>query len=544
MGLRLEAQRGTALDALPSIVAASVALGALSAGGPLSRRERQLVDSAPPPPDEEVDDLARQIRSGADPLGDALCAARSIDNRRRMGSFYTPLPIVRSMVTWAVQRGLGRFVDAGCGSGRFSAQATLHDPDLQIVAIDTDPVATLACRATLRVIGAKRAQVVNGDYTTIRLEAVPLPTAFVGNPPYVRHHDLSPQRKRWARRTAMALEIPWSGLAGLHAMFFLATLRHGREGDVGCFITSAEWLDVGYGKGLRAALLDGLGGLGMHRLDPEATTFRDAMATAVVTCFQVGASPRTIRIRNLRSPDALGKLDVGGRLISRSRFEGNKRWTPLFAPSGHKPSGSNIRLGDVVKVSRGAVTGHNKFFVLTEDEAATLGLVPYTVPVVAAAKDVFDAEGILRERSTNQVLLDPPRTLDLTAPTHAALRRYLRDGERMGVRERYICRHRTPWWHVGAKHPPLLATYMARQPPAFALNPDRLAILNVLHGLFPREDLDPDILLGLVHYLNAHREGFRGSGRVYQGGLEKFEPREMEELAIPPLEELARYPRG
>jgi hypothetical protein len=74
---------------------------------------------------------------------------------------------------------------------------------------------------------------------------------------------------------------------------------------------------------------------------------------------------------------------------------------------------------------------------------------------------------------------------------------------------------------------------MARRAPAFALNPDGLALLNIGHGLWPVADLDTSELANLVDHLNAARNGFIGGGRTYHGGLEKFEPREMENLVIP-----------
>jgi len=73
---------------------------------------------------------------------------------------------------------------------------------------------------------------------------------------------------------------------------------------------------------------------------------------------------------------------------------------------------------------------------------------------------------------------------------------------------------------------------MARQAPVFALNPDGLHILNVLHGIYPLKPLSDDQLLDLVTELNALRETYRGRGRTYLGGLEKFEPREMERLSL------------
>jgi len=53
-----------------------------------------------------------------------------------------------------------------------------------------------------------------------------VPTLFLGNPPYVRHHHIAAKGKDWLRRAAREQGLPASGLAGLHAHFFLATARH------------------------------------------------------------------------------------------------------------------------------------------------------------------------------------------------------------------------------------------------------------------------------------------------------------------------------
>ena len=63
-----------------------------------------------------------------------------------------------------------------------------------------------------------------------------------------------------------------------------------------------------------------------------------------------------------------------------------------------------------------------------------------------------------------------------------------------------------------------------------------MAVLNVLHGLYPRAPLQAADLTAIVGYLNRNRDALRGLGRVYHGGLEKFEPSEMEAIRIPRLE--------
>ncbi len=441
------------------------------------------------------------------------------------------------MVDWALAQNPSRVIDAGCGSGRFSAEIIRRQPGLSVVAVDIDPLATLICRASLAALGAENVRVLNADYTTLDLPPIRDRTAFVGNPPYVRHHDLTAEQKAWAKSAARALGLTMSGLAGLHAYFFLATLRHAREGDVGCFITSAEWLDVGYGRAVRSALVDGLGGVSLHRLDPTSATFDDAMATAVITCFAPGKRSSLVRLRTVESAAELGDLRSGAQfVVARSQLRQATRWTPLFRPRRPVRDDGLVPLGQLVRVSRGAVTGANSFFVLDPEAADRTGLARYTTPTLARAREVLTADGVVRASPTRRLLLDPPQDIDLRAPDHRHLREYLARGEATGVADTYICQHRSPWWHVRAKAPPIVATYMARQPPAFALNPDRLAILNVLHGLFPRVALDDEQLRGLVGYLNTHRTQLRGAGRTYQGGLEKFEPREMEALLVPPPE--------
>ena len=529
------------LVSLRHIVAASLAMGADSFGGSLSSHERRLIDRCSGTRVGSVEGLQKQILEGLDPLGNALCIIRPIHTRRKMGTFYTPQPIVRGMVQWALSDNPARLVDPGCGSGRFAAEAIRNNRALRIVAVDIDPLATLVCRANLAVLRAKNATVVNADYTGFALARTRERTAFVSNPPYVRHHDLSRKQKAWAKAVAGRLALPFSGLAGLHVHFLLAALLQAQDGDIGCFITSAEWLDINYGKLMREAFVNGMGGVSLHLIDRSSVTFEDAMSTAAISCFEIGKRATTVRLGCLASAGRVADLHKG-KLVVTSLLQNTSRWSPLFlARRRREVDRTLVPLGSVVRVSRGIATGANKYFVLERARAKCLGLEPYTVSALTRAKYVLDSDGVVRDDQTYRLLLAPRRTVDPRTREHGALRTYLNEGEDAGISNAYLCRHRTPWWFLDPKIPPIVATYMTRQGPAFALNPDGLAILNVLHGFFPKIALDDEQLAGLVRYLNSHRNEFRGLGRTYQGGLEKFEPREMEALLVPPPDKLRDY---
>lgn len=503
----------------------------------MSPAEQDLVRRSMQAP--ETSPLAREqtaglIRQGADPLGDRLCNVRPADVRRTSGAFYTPRAIVDPMVTWVLGRKPGRLVDPGCGSGRFATAALRLDPKLEIVAIDLDPVATILTRAVLAVLGCRDATVLQTDYTTVKLPGSAGRTAFIGNPPYVRHHDLPPSAKSWIITTGKQLGHRASGLAGLHAHFFVATAVMATDGDVGCFVTSSEWLDVRYGSVVRHLLVNGLGGQSLHLVNPTAAAFNDAQTTAVITCFEKGTRNRRLTINVVQRTS---ELDLeGGDAVQRERFAGSNRWTEILRSVASPMVEGMVPLGQIARVSRGAVTGGNSFFVMTRERARQLRIEEWCSPAITDAREILDADGVVHDHPGRKVVLNLPR--DLGRDRHPLLDTYLKTGETAAdgdvpLAMRYICAHRTPWWCLGRQEPPpVVASYMARRPPAFALNPDRLLVINIAHCIYPRRAMSREQLHSLVSELNRARASFRGKGRTYQGGLEKFEPREMEALLL------------
>jgi len=520
------------LDSLDALVSAALQLGAESVPG-WSDDERALVTgvshvSVP------TDVLREQIVSGADPLGDAYCHIRNGEQRRSLGQTYTPPAIVSSMLEWAANEVTpARVVDPGSGSGRFTVAAGHRFPMAQLVASDVDPIATLMTRGSLAAAGfAKRSTVLLLDYRVLDHGPVEGRTLYIGNPPYVRHHQIEQEWKRWLLQTAAARGHVASGLAGLHVHFFLATVEHGAPGDVGAFITSAEWLDVNYGSLVRQLLLDGLGGLGVHVLDPDAAPFADVATTGVITTFRLGSRPKSMKLRRVKTVDDLGALE-GGRPVSRERLAEAKRWTPLIRVTPKLPEGW-IELGELCRVHRGAVTGANNVWVTRPDET---DLPPEVLfPSVTRARELFAAGATLQEASHLRCVIDLPADLDVfDAGTRKVVDRFLRQAKKHGVHDGYIARSRRVWWKVGLRNPaPILATYMARRPPAFVRNLADARHINIAHGLYPRIPMSDAVLDTLASALRS--SVVVGQGRTYAGGLTKFEPREMERVPVPSLE--------
>jgi hypothetical protein len=516
----------------PSLIGLALALGARSVGG-WSSKEIEVAKSASRVRSTVSDRVRAEIESGNDPLGEIFCALRTPVERREDGATYTPKPIVAAMTRWARQNTKpGRVVDAGAGSGRFLVSAGRVFKHADLLGVEIDPVAAIVARGHLAAAGlADRARVQLADYRELALDASALPTLFIGNPPYVRHHRITPEWKKWLTARAAEQGLSASQLAGLHVYFFLATAGLMKPGDAGVFITASEWLDVNYGKLVRSLFLTALGGEAIHLIEPTALPFTDAATTAVITCFKAGSTSKSVSVRTVADTAALGTLE-GGRLVRRERLEAARRWTPLMRAPRKVPEGF-IELGELFTVHRGQVTGANRVWI----EGAHSRDLPDSVlfASVTKARELLKAGRELADGSTLRRVIDLPIDLDVFGTTERkTIDRFLKIARSMGGDKGYIAEHRKAWWSIGLRQPaPILTTYMARRAPAFVLNRADARHINIAHGIYPRQQLSANVLEALAQHLNVYVS--TRDGRTDAGGLTKFEPKEVERLLIPDL---------
>ena len=501
---------------------------------PVSKQSGRLAFETPV--EQLAKDAVRQILAGYDPLGTAYCRIHSPQARRASGQTFTPLKPVESMFAWAIDQSceISRIVDPGAGSGRYTLYGLRRFANARAVAIERDPDVALILRANAVALGVEsRLDVIVADYREVSLPPIPGRTLFIGNPPYVRHHDIAPDWKHWYSSSLQALGHASSQLAGLHLHFFLKTLELARPGDLGCFVTAAEWLDVKYGQALRDLLTNGLGGKAVAVMSPELAVFEDAMVSAAVTCFAPHSSQEKLsfqQIENMRELQSLGR----GRPVERQTARREKTWS-ILVRNGHRdrPSGQ-IELGEVFKVHRGQVTGLNRVWV--HGPASPTLPNRFLFPCITDARDITTARGhLIDSPDTLKSVVDLPENLDgLKLEDRAQVDRFLEWAKVQGADKTYIARHRNPWWRVRLKvAAPIVVTYMGRRPPVFGRNVACARLINIAHGLYPRDDagMDEDYLRALVGWLNTNVS--QESGRSYAGGLTKFEPSEVMRLYIP-----------
>ncbi len=369
------------------------------------------------------------------------------------------------------------------------------------------------------------------------------------NPPYVRHHHLSAEQKVRLGTEVRRQGHPLSGLAGLYCYFLALTHRWMNPNAVAVWIVPAEFLDVNYGRSVKRYLTTDVTLYRVHRFDPDDVQFADALVSSVVVALANRVPPIGHTVA----------LTTGGRLtapqsvrsVPLAALAPKKKWGPLFTPRADRAVAINrLIVGDLFSVRRGLATGANDYFILPRSEARRLALPrrflrpilpsPRHVPgsVVEANDDGFPL-GL-----PDLVLLDCNLDPDRIESQYPDLARYLEKGREQGIPGRYLAAHRKLWYAQETRPPaPILCTYLGRQRGGrslrFIRNRSAATAPNVYLMLYPKCEFaslvqrDPAVLDRAFEALTEATTELSAGGRVYGGGLNKIEPKELEAIELP-----------
>ena len=327
-----------------------------------------------------------------------------------------------------------------------------------------------------------------------------------------------------------------------------------RDGLAGWLIPS-EFMDVNYGRQIKTFLLDRVTLLRIHRFKPEDMQFKEALVSSAVVWFKNTPPPAGHAVEftyggTLMAPDVT-------RRISADDVRGSTKWTQFPRQQGKRRAQGGHRLAELFTVKRGLATGANEFFMLPPEQVRKHELPDdFLTPILPSPRhlpvDEVEAdengEPILERKLYLLSCYLPEREVEAR---HPALWRYLESGMGAGVHERYLCKHRSPWYAQETRPPaPLLCNYMGRQrngvgkPFRFILNHSRATAANVFLMLYPTPFLQarlkttPDLLRHVWRQLNQISiNDLTSEGRVYGGGLHKLEPKELGNVILRDIDE-------
>ena len=222
-----------------------------------------------------------------------LDAAKHSTERNRLGQFATPnalaIEILNYSKTLLPPNKKIRFLDPAIGTGSFYS-ALLQSFSLDRIEsaigyeIDRDFAET-----AIKLWADTPLQLNIADFTESiapqnkKLRA----NLLICNPPYVRHHHLSVDKKKSLKQLGIeSTGTQLSGLAGLYCYFLLAAHQWMSPDGLACWVIPAEFMDVNYGGKIKEYLLDRVTLLRVHRFSADDLQFANVLVSTSIIWFK------------------------------------------------------------------------------------------------------------------------------------------------------------------------------------------------------------------------------------------------------------------
>jgi len=468
---------------------------------------------------------------------------------RTKGQFWTPEWVAEFMVAYALRDQPKQLLDPALGEGVFfraaRRYAESHRFELSLFGRDVDPNI---------VAQARQSGLSDADLRSVEIRDFILDPpsakfpAIVANPPYIRHHRLSPSQKATLRdfaRTATGRHI--DGRAGLHVYFLIRALQTLSPGGRLCYIVSADICEGVFAEALWQWIAS------RYRLDAviafcaDATPFPDVDTNALVFCIRNERPEKRfdwVKCQRQDSEELIALLSGNGRkkyqaIEVHERTVAEALSTGLSRPPS-QAAPDRYTLGDFATVMRGIVTGDNDFFFMTLRRAKELGIPEsLLVKAVGRMRDVegeeFSPDDVERLETRGR----PTRLLNVNGLSFEQLpstvQAYLKEGEHRGLDKKTLIQTRKPWYRMETrKSPPIMFAYLGRRNARFIRNRAEVVPLTCLLCVYPRQT-DGEFVDHLWKVLSHPQtiSNLRKVGKSYGGDAIKVEPRALERLPLP-----------
>ncbi|OBI41377.1 class I SAM-dependent methyltransferase [Mycobacterium sp. E796] len=453
--------------------------------------------------------------------------AASADKVR--GGYYTPAPVARFLARWVREAG-PRIVEPSCGDGSILRELAGLGGRVRGVELIADEAAK-----------ARRFAPVDAESLFTWLASVEAGgwDGVAGNPPYIRFGNWASDERDPALELMRREGLRPSRLTNAWVPFVVAATVLVRDGGRVGLVLPAELLQVGYAAQLREFLLGRFSEITVVTF--ERLVFDGVLQEVVLFCGVAGPGPARMRTVHLADAAALAHADLETDWAPALLHE-NEKWTKYFLDPAAiellralKASPAMTRLGSLAEVDVGIVTGRNSFFTFTDERARELALTPQCVPLVSRSAQltglVYDSDCRASDLAAGHRtwLLDAP-----PEPADAALLAHVRAGEAAGVHRGYKCSIRTPWWITPSLWmPDLFLLRQIHRAPRLTVNTAAATSTDTVHRVRLAPGVDARSLAAVFH--NSVTFAFAEIvGRSYGGGILELEPREAEQLPVPP----------
>jgi adenine-specific DNA-methyltransferase len=465
----------------------------------------------------------------------------NLDARKKFAQFFTPFEIAKFMAKWVIggDRKIETILDPAVGLGVFPrAIASVSSANLKVKGYDIDPSILSFARPNLADLPDNLdVSLICKDYMfndwNNRYDGI------ICNPPYFKFQDFD-SKDEALQEFQYRLGMNLSGFTNIYALFLLKSITQLKPDGRCAYIIPSEFLNSDYGKLVKDYLIKLKSLRYVVVFDFESQVFDDALTTSSIFLFSNDRSINGVEFITISSGDELSKIaeqlsfypnvSIPGKFIDYEHLDASIKWRNYYQASYSGTFTNLVEFKKYAKVSRGIATGANDYFLFSQEKADKFKIPnKYLEPLVCKANQVIghfftnnDFDKLVK--SNRDAFLF--NALDLNC---REVRDYIKLGEAMDVHKKHLTSHRNPWYAVENRLPaPIWVSVFSRGGLKFIRNESGIRNLTTFHCVYPNmQTMDKIDLLFAYLLTPTSKKIFSDNRREYGGGLEKFEPNDL-----------------
>ncbi len=475
----------------------------------------------------------------------AYLAAVSDSHKKRLGQFFTPPAVARFMAAWLVGNPACRAIlDPAVGLGML-LRAILEQPGSERYALrgyDIDPIVLAQAASVFAQADHANVQLLNQDYLFSHWDQQY--DGIICNPPYVKFQHYQ-NRSAAIKELQNRLGVTLSGFTNIYSMFLLKSIHQLAHGGRAAYIVPSEFLNADYGTTIKRYLLKCKMLRYVLIFDSSSTIFDNVLTTSCILLFANDDHADTVTFTNTPAVDDLADLagqlaaypaaELTGQTIRQQDLDPDIKWRAYYQKRHGNSYTNLVPLATYGKIVRGIATGDNDYFTFDTQKMRSFA-IPKTCLLPCITKATQANASFFTRHHFDDLQRQGKRVLLFNAiePADRQVQAYLALGEEQGVHRRYLTSHRTPWFALEHRPPaPILVTAFNRNGLRFVRNEAEIRNLTCFHGFYVNLLAMPRLDLLMAYLLtDVSRQILDDDRREYSGGLQKFEPNDLNRAKV------------
>ncbi len=453
------------------------------------------------------------------------------NKKQELGQFFTSPIIANFMCNLVYHKTAKSVLDPAVGKGVFlKGLEEKKEKNLQYLAYDIDDEMINTANSILKT----NVEYKNEDYLLSDIKIKP--DIIICNPPYNKFQEIT-NRNEYIKLFKEKYNFEISGYSNLCIYFLIKSLFELNENGKCAYIVPFEFLNTGYGERIKKFFIQSKFLKVIYKFDSNLLLFDDALTTSCILVFEKKEHEKVefVLVDNI---DEIEKnCFKNSKFYSYDKLNHKKKWNEYFSFNETKSYNNLIEFSRLARVKRGIATGGNAFFTLNKKQIQTIGLSSDSlVKCICKSPDI---KKLVFQESDFQELYTSNKKVYLFNGNNATNENdlaYINYGEINNFDKSFLTSHRSPWYSLENKEiAPIWISVFNRNALKVVRNETQSKNLTTFHGVYLNDEYNNAKTANILFcYLltPVSQHILKTNKREYGGGLDKFEPNDLNNAQI------------